>query len=88
MIYYGIPVLVTHKPPTGTDGLTLIPSGYLLSVEAHVSNNISGPPSEENSINVDPSSTTILTLDSVEASTNIPIVTSGDVIGKSYLHMT
>lgn len=79
---------MTHKPHTGIDGLTLIPSWYLVSVEAHVSNNISGTPSEDNSTNVDPSSTTILTLDSVEASTNIPIVASGDVEGKSYLHMT
>jgi len=88
MIYYGIPVLVTHKPPAGIDGLTIIPSWFLLPVEAQVSNNISGPPSEENSTNVDSSSTTISTLDSVEASKNVSIVASGDVEGKSYLDMT
>jgi len=79
---------VTHKPPAGADGSTLIPSWFTLPVEAHISNNTYGPLSEKNSTDVNPSSTTISTLDSVEASKKFHIVASRDVEGKSYLDMT
>jgi len=72
---------VTHEPPEGVDGSTLIPSWFTLPVKAHVSNHTSDPQSAENSTNVYPSSTTISTLDSVEASKNVPIVAPSDVEG-------
>ncbi|KAL5238777.1 hypothetical protein ACI65C_006187 [Semiaphis heraclei] len=65
---------VTHKSPR-VDGTTLVPSlWFTLPIETHVYNNTFGPPSEENSTDVVPSSTTISTLDSTEAGKNVPLV--------------
>ncbi|XP_060858702.1 serine proteinase stubble-like [Metopolophium dirhodum] len=70
---------MTNNPPV-VDGLTLIPSWFTLPVETHIlSNNTSGPPSEENITDIDNLSTTISTLDSVEASKNVLIVAASDV---------
>ncbi|XP_060862715.1 uncharacterized protein LOC132939520 [Metopolophium dirhodum] len=58
---------ITHNPPV-VDGLTLIPSWFTLPVETHISNNASGPPSDENkkSIDVHPLTTMLTTTDSIE----------------------
>jgi len=42
---------VTHNPPV-IDGLTFIPTSFMLPVEAHVSNNTIGSSSEENKNNI------------------------------------
>lgn len=79
---------MTHKSPR-VDGTTLVPSlWFTLPIETHVYNNTFGPPSEENSTDVVPSSTTISTLDSTEAGKNVPLVVPRYVEGKtSYLDM-
>ncbi|XP_022166847.1 serine proteinase stubble-like [Myzus persicae] len=69
---------VTLKPP-GVDGSTLIPSWFILPVEIHVSNNASSPLSEQNSTDVDSSSTTISILDPVKAVENITFVAPRDI---------
>jgi len=58
---------VTHNPPV-VDGLTLILSWFTLPVQTHLSNNTSGPPSEENkkSIDVHPLTMMLATTDSIE----------------------
>jgi len=58
---------VTHNPSV-VDGSTLSSSWFTLPVETHVSNNTSGPPSEENkkSTDVHPLTITVTTTDSIE----------------------